>query len=844
MAQTFGPAEILGNNGYEFSSPGIAPPAAGCALVAGSGSGTQYSLGWTLRPVLMEPAVGPLNSNQYLAADRTWKSIPPIDSGSVVGALGFTPVNRAGDTMSGNLRVSTVGGASVVETQDFGTFRMTYNGGERYRLHSDGAGVLHTGLTFFGNEAGIGSPINGSGKIRVAANNGLEVINWAGTGRSVNIEPNWNGFQARISASTGQIELASVDSNALVSGNNVYFRSAADGWIHLNDTVTVSKTGDLDYQRSNLGQNHWWRQTVDNGVAGTDGLTLVSMNNSNQFKFRRDGAFQANRFTTNMNADQIEGSAFSGRFRVGSSSGVSVYSTFNDVKLLGSSVAIRNAADNADAPLTASTGTFSSGSIGIGWYGLNGFITNYSGQPIKLSSNTNIQCRNGSDSDFVPLLAGAITASGNFTFNNFAANRPVIKWNSTNSSLGLSLVSNSTEVARFQDNGVLLAQGLGTLGGMQIGDFYLQRGIGGAFVFPDSSTVEVRSGSGRTDLGNLSAGAITASGLMLGNGQRVRWGGQFDNNSPSIEGDYGTGAVTIRTNGGSLVVNNLGNVTTNGSITTSGALFNAQSSWPSTISFEQPDGPTDLFPTASVGTAQVFRYTDGAKRAAIGIGNGGDFFISSTASNGLSGIGMNGGINTYRGSSHLFRNGANSADAPITAGTITASGTLTTVGNIVATNPEGTGVAMRLGAAYGIPGVYSSGSLSILSDTSVISLRGAGTTPLADFTASGCRVAGDFLQGFGAVNASYRSRMIAAGSRASEVGDGAATWQTGYREQFNAGGLRCSFFGATPVAQDAGWSVSNYTTKKTFDPTVDNLAGFYNFVCTLAQRVKDLGLVA
>jgi hypothetical protein len=90
---TYGPAEILGNNGYEFSSPGIAPPAAGCALVAGSGSGTQYQLGWTLRPVLMEPAVGPLNSNQYLAADKTWKSIPPIDSGSVVGALGYTPAN-------------------------------------------------------------------------------------------------------------------------------------------------------------------------------------------------------------------------------------------------------------------------------------------------------------------------------------------------------------------------------------------------------------------------------------------------------------------------------------------------------------------------------------------------------------------------------------------------------------------------------------------------------------------------------------------------------------------------------------------------------------------------------
>lgn len=149
---THGPAEILGNNGYEFSAPGIAPPAAGCALVAGSGSGTQYQLGWSLRPVLMEPAVGPLNSNQYFAADKTWKSIPPIDSGSVVGALGYTPANRAGDTFS----------------------------------------------------------------------------------------------------------------------------------------------GDVDFQQSNLGTNQWWRQSVDNGLAGTDGLSIQSLNTSVGFKFRRDGVFSAN----------------------------------------------------------------------------------------------------------------------------------------------------------------------------------------------------------------------------------------------------------------------------------------------------------------------------------------------------------------------------------------------------------------------------------------------------------------------------------------------------------------------------------------------------------------------
>jgi hypothetical protein len=34
-----------------------------------------------------------------------------------------------------------------------------------------------------------------------------------------------------------------------------------------------------------------------------------------------------------------------------------------------------------------------------------------------------------------------------------------------------------------------------------------------------------------------------------------------------------------------------------------------------------------------------------------------------------------------------------------------------------------------------------------------------------------------------------------------ESGNGSGTWQTGYRQDYNSGGIRCGFYNATPVAQ-------------------------------------------
>lgn len=82
---------------------------------------------------------------------------------------------------------------------------------------------------------------------------------------------------------------------------------------------------------------------------------------------------------------------------------------------------------------------------------------------------------------------GAIAIGGNGTsggssstpdvqFANPATANPVIGWNPTNAGTGLLLYSGSTQIARFQDNGSCLFSSFGTTTGMNVGNFYIQRG--------------------------------------------------------------------------------------------------------------------------------------------------------------------------------------------------------------------------------------------------------------------------------------------------------------------------------------------------------------------------------
>jgi hypothetical protein len=70
---------------------------------------------------------------------------------------------------------------------------------------------------------------------------------------------------------------------------------------------------------------------------------------------------------------------------------------------------------------------------------------------------------------------GDATGAAQLTLNNNTNNNPTIKVNSTSSQQGLTIVVGAATVAQFHDNGFVAVGSLGTLGGMNFADFYVQR---------------------------------------------------------------------------------------------------------------------------------------------------------------------------------------------------------------------------------------------------------------------------------------------------------------------------------------------------------------------------------
>jgi hypothetical protein len=879
---TFGPAEILGNNGYEFSSPGVAPPAAGCAMVAGSGSGTQYSLGWTLRPVLMEPAVGPLNSSQYFAADKTWKNIPATDSSAIVGALGYIPANDANvlhrtgsETKNGTLSVFGSGNSDFdglvvgpqnqsqqvkigyvgIESSYSLTYKANIGGGDSHVFKNNGnASLLTIGQTgrvglggqvkLYGVSAGtlgvyqndeatlgnllagsfssdvagdypitlrrggtvaaylghdgnrdfaifnnVGSPvakfgtttagnaatfsggitatglmlgsgqrvrwggqfddvspsIEGSystGAVTVRVNGGSLNLNNLGVAtfsqlgsRSIVVDPNWNGFQARIYATTGQLEVASQNSNMLVSGENVYARSGTTGFIWLNDLVTVSKTGQLTVPQIYL-----------------------------------------------QNADSIIGSANTGRLQVGSNVGLDLYSTYDTVKVKASSLAVMNAAGTAPAPI-------SSGPIN----GLS--ISRINSERVAIGSESNPTA--------LTLIQDNASFAGDVLVNH--ASQALVKMRvngidkhgvyTTGSELRVYDYVNGGDALTLTKNAAVFS---GTVSSTVPG-----YGI----AFSTSSGSYIRA-DGYTMISELNCtGAAVASGVSAQNlvmktpatGQGlygfVLGGDLYFDLHKSINFRNGTGGQTnLSIDGPTGAASFFGPITAGGNLTAPGMDIQGQ------VNVRQL---TILGPT-------------------VGTGNWWQLNNSNAPSGTLS-----------------VRN-ANTDVVPMTWN---ADGSTTVAGDLVfATAPsrsikEGANSRFAFGSAYNN---YTNQYHRFNDHTG---------NPFVHLDhVTGSYFADPIHQTFGAVpvmEASFRSRMTGTGQHQFEVGDGAGAWQTGFRQEYNAvGGYRCALYGQTPVAQSSGWAVSNYTVKKTFDPTVDNLAGLYNFVCTMAQRLKDLGAVA
>jgi len=79
------------------------------------------------------------------------------------------------------------------------------------------------------------------------------------------------------------------------------------------------------------------------------------------------------------------------------------------------------------------------------------------------------------------LLSLTVTGSGFLNaldFINDVSVNPVVHWVPTSGDLGIFFKSGNTYVGRIQDNGAAYFGSLGTLNGMNIGDFYVRRGVG------------------------------------------------------------------------------------------------------------------------------------------------------------------------------------------------------------------------------------------------------------------------------------------------------------------------------------------------------------------------------
>ncbi len=145
----------------------------------------------------------------------------------------------------------------------------------------------------------------------------------------------------------------------------------------------------------------------------------------------------------------------------------------------------------------------------------------------------------------------------------------------------------------------------------------------------------------------------------------------------------------------------------------------------------------------------------------------------------------------------IGRGANNSAAASVSVG-YNATSTYAGVGIGYAASAGWSGVAIGFGASsqttYAYGGV-AVGYYAFAHDTSIAIGNVATSGPNQCYLGSNATM---LLR----QSTSARWTQPATGQRNSEVGDGSGSvWQTGYREEYNASGIRCGFYNATPVAR-------------------------------------------
>lgn len=222
----------IGSQGYSILGPIGAPNGDGCALVS-SVSGSR--LGWTVRPPLIQPFSAAGGTNDYFAADGTWKSIAAIGPDAITSALGYTPVNKAGDTNVGSLTIgngtTNHGSLTIKNTgEDLLTIDNTNNG--RLRLNATGPHGQYLEMM----------PRSATGSSELASDGILYVRSLNGLGVSV-----VNGSYQPAPLSAGAITATHIGHpSGLVLGNG--------GYIFLNSPIygTGNDIGRNDYPIGNV----------------------------------------------------------------------------------------------------------------------------------------------------------------------------------------------------------------------------------------------------------------------------------------------------------------------------------------------------------------------------------------------------------------------------------------------------------------------------------------------------------------------------------------------------------------------------------------------------------------
>jgi hypothetical protein len=179
------------------------------------------------------------------------------------------------------------------------------------------------------------------------------------------------------------------------------------------------------------------------------------------------------------------------------------------------------------------------------------------------------------------------------------------------------------------------------------------------------------------------------------------------------------------------------------------------------------------------------------------------------------------------GSAHVFREGSSSNRGAVEALKVTTKNNSSTTTNLlkdvggIEAYPQGTTDA---GILVTMPASSTAKALEvIMSATSNFSVSSSGVVISKFDTKAGATVVGDLA------TSTIRTIKDTTGGKT--------------RIYINDGGTLKQSLPFIADAGSTGWTISNFTTHKTLDPTTTTMTELINFIATLAQRLKDLGAI-